>query len=461
MSQTRHWIRDWLTDPPLGQYFRIHRSSADVNHSGSGLQSTKKLLKEHMVDSFFERALRHIDRTEPAPISELADAFSDYFPELEEENTESQHTVAAFNDSDTDLLDEPQIDEEYVSRTLAEVIHINDIILPDSPEEPFIAEDLFDTEEEVLVSSEEDIVNADEEQSSPFIEVEEELPQNGYYIFAITLSQYDYELPADQLAEGYPLFVYGFGKIQAVLSEVPLTEYGENALQLRLNDPTWFEQTLKKHNGILAQIQTVTSMVPMRLCTICDTSEALTSFLSEHHDDFVNTLELIEGNQSWSFIIACNRRKLHLLTRKASNRVRAIEAEISGKGGVDVQHLYEKLENVLDEEARSVCKACIKHSHTTLSSFASKNLIHSLSGEQDQDSDMQDIFKCEYLVPNQVKESFLGELHSLKESYKSLGFELQIDGPFPPSQFTERKVLPASEKAASSTEPPIRTTGTH
>ena len=294
-----------------------------------------------------------------------------------------------------------------------------------------------------------------------FIEIEEDVQQNGYYVFAITLSQYEYELPADQIADGYPLFVYGYGKIQAVLSEVPLNEYGQSALQLRLNDPTWFEQTLKKHNNILAKIQTVASMVPMRLCTICDTSDALTAFLSEHHDDFVNTLELIEGNQSWTFIIACNRRKLHLLTRKASNRVRAIEAELYGKAERDVQNLHQKLEMVLEEEARSVCKACIKHSHTTLSSFASKNLIHSLTGDQEQTSDLQEIFKCEYLISNQVKESFLGELHSLKESYKSLGFELQLDGPFPPSQFTERRVLPSTENKSSGREPARRTTGTH
>ena len=451
MSQTRHWIRDWLTDPSLGQYFRIHQSAAPDTQPSPELKSTKELLKEHMVDSFFERALHHIDRAEPvtSSITELTNTISDFLLPAEEDKEELDQPLDDFI-KQADTIDEPQIDEDYISRTLAEVITINDISLPETTDEPFIDEDFFVVD---------DILDEEPEPEAP--PEQDEVQQTGYYIFAITLSQYDYELPADQIADGYPLFVYGFGKIQAVLSEVPLNDYGESALQLRLNDPTWFEQTLKKHNSILARIQTVASMVPMRLCTICDTSEALTAFLSEHHDDFVNTLELIEGNQSWKFVIACNRRKLHLLTRKASNRVRAIEAEISGKSEQDVQYLYEKLEIVLEEEARSVCKACIKHSHATLSSFASKNLIHSLTGEQEHTSDTHDIFKCEYLIPNQVKEGFLGEIQSLKDSYKSLGFELQIDGPFPPSQFTERKVLLSRENTHSNREPARRTTGTH
>lgn len=438
MSQTRYWIRDWLTDPPLRQYFRIRKSAAPDIQPNPGLQSTKKILKEHMVDSFFERALHHIDRSEPATasISETTGNFNNFASPPSGQDPEFAQIMDAYDEFDEDYLDEPQIDEEYVSRALAEVIDINNISLQDPETEELFIEDIYEDEEPFIESDPDTFdVEVEEPDNAP--------QQNGYYIFAITLSQYEYELPADQLVEGFPLFVYGFGKIQAVLSEIPLDEYGETALQLRLNDPSWFEQTLKKHNTILAKIQTVASMVPMRICTICDTSDALTAFLNEHHDDFVNTLELIEGNQSWRFVIACNRRKLNLLTRKASNRVRAIEAEISGKDDEDVEHLYAKLESVLEEEARSVCKACIKHSHTSLSSFASKNLIHSLSGNQDQDSDIQDIFRCEYLIPNSVKEAFLGELHSLKESYKSLGFELQVDGPFPPSQFTERKVLPS------------------
>ena len=77
-----------------------------------------------MVDSFFERALHHIDRSEPATasISELSNSFGDFLAPPNGAENEIEHNLDAFIDPDPDILDEPQIDEEYVSRTLAEVI---------------------------------------------------------------------------------------------------------------------------------------------------------------------------------------------------------------------------------------------------------------------------------------------------------------------------------------------------
>ena len=456
MSQTRHWIRDWLTDPPLGRYFRIYDISAADSETSPALQSTKELLKEHMVDSFFASALHQLDGTESYNGSQVQGLDSSEFSSAPQE-FDLDDVLNGFPPSDHDSIDLSPVEEDQLSKALADVLEVAEF----APTVPLQPAPLIEEEQ----PEDEPFIGGDSSSNLRIDEVEPEIiesssQQNGYYIFAITLSQYEYELPQAEIATGYPLFVYGFGKIQAVLSEVPLNEYGEHALQLKLNDSLWFEDTLRKHNSILGMIQKVASMVPMRICTICDTSDALTAFLNEHHNDFVNTLELIEGNQSWSFSINCNRRKLRLLTKKASNRVRAIQAEVSGKSPEEVHSLYVKLENVLEEEARSVCKACVKHSHGTLSSFASKNLIHTLSGEYSEDTDSQEIFKCEYLIPNQSKESFLTELHSLKDSYKSLGFDLHIDGPYPPSQFTERKVLPSTSAGTIRQERAKRTTGT-
>lgn len=461
MSQTRHWIRDWLTDPSLGQYFRIYDIPVPNADASPALQSTKELLKEHMVDSFFASALHHIDGNETASApngkgSPVEPALSPPLPASNDITLDN--VLGTLSNGENEPIDLPPIEEDHLSQALADVLELSDFAPASLQPKPFI--EVEQHEEEPFIGGDSSPNGSYFDHAEPEIK-ENPVQQNGYYIFAITLSQYEYELPDTELASGYPLFVYGFGKIQAVLSEVPLDEYGEEALQLRLNNPTWFEQTLRKHNSILGMIQKVASMVPMRICTICDTSDALTAFLNEHHDDFVSTLELIEGNQSWTFSITCNRRKLRLLTKKASNRVRAIQAEVSGKSPEEVHSLYVKLEAVLEEEARSVCKACVKHSHGTLSSFASKNLIHTLSGENGGESDMQEIFKCEYLISNQSKENFLSELHSLKESYKSLGFDLQVDGPYPPSQFTDRKVLPSTSTSTIRQERAKRTTGTH
>ena len=352
------WMRDWLISPSLGHYLQIQPGDKK-NGSSKNIQSTKLLLKKHMVDTFFEQALHQID------------------PEAVE-------------------VPQPQV-ASY--------------------------------EEHIVDSQVEEVVAVEELEESPI----------GYYVFAIALKHYELTLPDVGIDPDFPIFVFPYGKTQAIISEIPLDIYGEEALQARLNDASWFEQTLKIHNLILGQIQSQSSMVPMRVCTICDNIDALKAFLGEHHEDFVTTLELIEDNEAWGLSIVCNQRKLRLLTERASNRVRAIYAEMAGKSGDEAEELARKVETMLEDEARSVCKACIKHSHGTLSVMSTKSLVQTPDPTGDA---MQEIFKSQYLVKRGRSDAFIAEAKTLVESYKSLGFELVLEGPQPPSEFTEQKIIP-------------------
>ncbi len=406
MSSRLRWMSDWLTGPSLGQYLKV-RPGDKVQHVGStkttekGLHSTKQILKEHMVDSFFERALHQIN------------------PEREVEVKEDEVAV---------------LEEPFVAPVNVEPLH--DVV----PHEPIYEAEL-PLDDSFLVVDENTYV---EEAPSPAAPASTKDTRVGYYVFAIMLGQFEFELPDISIESGYPLFAFPFGSAQAVISKVPLNIYSEEALQAKLNDPSWFEETLRTHTQILGQVQAQASIVPMRVCTICDSMRGLEAFLNEHHDDFVSTLELIDGNHSWRFNIYCNEPRLRTLTAKASNRVRAIQAEIAGKSKKDAQPLHEKMEAVLEEEARSVCKACVKHSHGTLSSLASKNQVQPLTEEQAGETSRRDIFRCDYLISIANKESFKKEIFTLIESYKSLGFELEIEGPHSPAQFAGRKVLPAT-----------------
>ncbi len=425
MSSRLRWMPDWLTGPSLGQYMKVRpgdktKPAGATQPDGEDLGSTKQILKEHMVDSFFERALHQID------------------PEM---------------------VDNGEIDASisYEAGAIVEPLHdvvdhepIYEAELPLDESFLVIDGDSRDETESLVIRA-----LPGEEPADQRASIEEEAPPIGYYVFAITLGQIEFQLPSMSIEADYPLFVFPFGDAQAVISEVPLSVYSEEALQARLNDPAWFEATLRKHTTILSKIQKQASIVPMRVCTICDSTQGLEAFLKEHHDDFVSTLELIDENHAWRFSIYCNEPRLRTLTAKASNRVRAIQAEMAGKSALEAQPFQEKLEAVLEEEARSVCKACVKHSHGTLSSFSGKNLIHSISEGQAGDAQKREIFRCDYLVSVSNTTKFEQEILSLTAAYRSLGFELGVKGPNTPAQFAGRKVLPAGKRAQRDTTKPF------
>ncbi len=428
---------DWLTGPSLGQYLRVRpgektqHAPAETSETAAseekGLNSTKQILKKHMVDSFFERALHQMD---PGQVEDAG---------LEDEALPVEKPAEVASGVDA-----------YVDVALHEPIFEAEMPLDDN----FLVVEEDQYEDEVSAQPAPEVHELDEDDlilGDAFLEdsSQEKPPQEevavGYYVFAITLGQFEFSLPAMTMDEDYPLFVFPFGSAQAVISKVPLDIYSERALQARLNDPAWFEQTLRKHNNILGKIQAQASIVPMRVCTICDSMDGLEAFLNEHHDDFVSTLQLIDGNRTWRFRIYCNEPRLRKLTAKASNRVRALHAEMASKSQAAAQALYEKLESVLEEEARSVCRACVKHSHGMLSTIAVKNKTVSIPQQEAGTPEKREIFRCDYLVSVSQKHAFGNELTSLIEAYKSLGFELEVAGPHSPAQFADRKVLPAGE----------------
>ena len=410
-------MSDWLTGPSLGQYLRVRpgdntqQPAAAVEtakqEEGEGLGSTKQMLKEQMVDSFFERALHQIEPDSPEATNGV-DVVPDVPPLAIESLVEGVSHEPIFE------AEEPLDNNLFVVEEDSYGDEVPDAHLPPDAVEEAYEEHTVEIEEPEKV---------------------------GYYIFAITLGQHEFQLPDLTIDAEYPVFVFPFGSAQAVISKVPLDVYSEEALQAKLNDPSWFEQTLRQHTKILSSIQSQVSIVPMRVCTICDTMDGLNAFLGEHHDDFVSTLQLIESNHSWRFSIYCNEPRLRTLTAKASNRVRAIQAEMAGKTRAAGQPLHEKLETVLEEEARSVCKACVKHSHGTLSVISSRNLVQSFSEHEAGEAGKREIFRCDYLVSTAKRDAFEKEIASLIEAYKSLGFELEIEGPHPPAQFASRKVL--------------------
>lgn len=485
-----------MVGPSLGHYFHIHTDTPSDKPTLHTIQSTKQLLKEHMVDSFFERALREInaaDALAAAPTPSLDGVAVEDRPAVNGNHNVLSPPLPSPRSSSPriQLLTEP-VETKRLNRngpggkTLHETTPREstrrestrrESTQPPSKEtiRALLTGNALRSEQEpaddetfepvspidlptrlhtpILDASEPDLPLYDHElhDDDEFF-VDEDDVRFGYYVFAITLDQSAFSLPADNISADYPLYIHPHGNIRAILAEVPLDVYGENALQARLNDPSWFEAALKKHNRILSRIQSEVSIVPMRVCTICDSPESLDAFLDEHHDDFTNTLELIEGNQAWRLTISCNERKVRLLTEKASNRVRAIQAELIGKSSEDAQTLLMQLETVLAEEARSVCKACIKHSHGTLSLLASKTLTLDSAEHPPMPPADQDIFRCEYLISNLKSESFLDELKALQESYKSLGFDIQVEGPFPPEHFAERRVLPGENGARRESE---------
>src|SRR4051812_34009277 len=78
--------------------------------------------------------------------------------------------------------------------------------------------------------------------------------------------------------------------LAAIASTVPLDEFGEEPLQGRLTAVRWLEALARRHEGVLDEAISRTTVVPMRLCTIYRGEPQLREMLEAEHDVFADAL---------------------------------------------------------------------------------------------------------------------------------------------------------------------------
>ncbi|MGH4001192.1 MAG: GvpL/GvpF family gas vesicle protein [Pseudonocardiaceae bacterium] len=120
------------------------------------------------------------------------------------------------------------------------------------------------------------------------------------YMYAITRS-----LPPGQLSgtvgiDGGSLETVEHRGLVAVVSEVDLAEYDEEALHQNLERMDWLEKVARSHDEVIQAVAAVAPVAPLRLATICLDDDGVRARLDEWHDGLKQALDRVEGCREWS-----------------------------------------------------------------------------------------------------------------------------------------------------------------
>jgi hypothetical protein len=126
------------------------------------------------------------------------------------------------------------------------------------------------------------------------------MTDGGTYLYAISRGVSDADLAGHTGLRGFPLRVVEHGGLAAVVSEVPLDEFGDEGLRRNLEDLAWLEEVARTHDGVVHAIALRGPTAPLRLATICLDDDSVRSRLEQWHDSLERTLARIEGRMEWS-----------------------------------------------------------------------------------------------------------------------------------------------------------------
>jgi len=241
----------------------------------------------------------------------------------------------------------------------------------------------------------------------------------GWYVFCVVRDG-TLELPGTELVRE--------GELAAVVTRVPLAEYGEAALRENLEDIGWLEDAARRHEAVLDQALAVTTVIPMRLCTIYRDETAVRQMLAGEHDGLAAALDRLAGHTEWG-VKAFARAPDDVGTERFAGLSEG-EAYLARK----------RARRDAREHADELVRACVEDAHARISELAAEALVNPLQSRELTGRAEAMVHNGVYLVEDGATDAFRAAVDELRRENGELGVELELTGPWPPYNFVGRSV---------------------
>jgi hypothetical protein len=259
--------------------------------------------------------------------------------------------------------------------------------------------------------------------------------ERAVYVYAIT--DVDQEIPksSHQMDRRYDIRSIDVGDIRAIVSNVTLDEFGEDALREGLNDLQWLEGKVKDHERVIDAAREQGSTVPMRFCTIYRDDAGVRALLVEHHSELKGALAEISGRAEYGVKALVDHQTMMERVSASDPEVAAVRNEVSKSEGGKSYFLTKRLNDTIstrtDERLREICnEAHIRLCDISLDARVNKPQSKELTGEE---RDM--VMNCSYLIDEIESEGFLDVVGELNREHGPYGLTFEATGPWPPYSF--------------------------
>jgi hypothetical protein len=229
-------------------------------------------------------------------------------------------------------------------------------------------------------------------------------------------------------------------RLAAVVSRVPLSEFGEEPLRRNLNELEWLERVARRHEEVLERALEQATIVPLRLCTIFEDEDGVRRMLDEQRSTLTAALERLTGRQEWGVKLLVDRAALEAAARDRTEDADALEEDLDDRSAGGAYMLRRRLERRVREAADRLAVSVADDVHARLQDWASDAVLNPPQNRELSGHQGEMLLNGAYLVET-AKVVRLGELVTeLQDRYGELGATLELTGPWPPYNFVPRSV---------------------
>jgi hypothetical protein len=251
--------------------------------------------------------------------------------------------------------------------------------------------------------------------------------------------------PADcsGVDDAHPVEVVRAGELAALVSRVPLAEFGADPLRRNLNDIAWLERIARAHERVLEQALGMTTVVPLRLCTLYESEANVAQMLEGDPYGFREVLDLLEGREEWGVKLLVDREQVARHARAGSREAAELEAELAGRSGGGAYMLRRRLDRQTHEAADSLAASIADDVHGHLREATTDAVTRPPQNRDLSGHEGEMLLNAAYLVDAGRVDDLHDLVAELQERHRAVGARLELTGPWPPYNF-----VPSGSNAA-------------
>lgn len=210
--------------------------------------------------------------------------------------------------------------------------------------------------------------------------------------------------------------------LAAVVEDVDLDEFGEEALRRNLEDLDWLEATARRHHEVVRQVADRGPVVPLRLAAVFHDDPGVVRMLQARHDELCAALDTVGARAEWGV-------KVYSPERQAGETASTDDDERPGLAYLKKR----RAELTARDEAAQAAIDSAAMIHTDLTDLATAAELRGSQSPELTDTPGRLVLNSAYLVDDAAADDFAAAVDRLAASHPEVTVELT--GPWPPYSF--------------------------
>lgn len=218
-------------------------------------------------------------------------------------------------------------------------------------------------------------------------------------------------------------------ELAALVSLVPIQEYGEPVLQQNIDNNEWLLPRIVAFANIIANTFEHAPLMPWRFGTVFSSKERLRNLLQANETALVETLEKLRGTEEWGLkIFGHIDNRVEELVKEQLQMSRDISP---GR----LHFLRRKLRSSTQEQAKAELKDIAAVIYQQVESRGYPSQVSERSENERLPTGELLTLKAAYLVPRHGRDGFLALIDDIRTTYADHHTALLLTGPWAPYSF--------------------------